>query len=288
MVSLTGIDCIFDYDCENPVIFLPKSKHLYSKSTKRDGYISLSAPVSLGYSAKLATISSRELLLSIKKDAEIVWANKTFKGSVEPISAASSSVDFLLLTGKIEYSDGKISQLSSSNDTLILKIIKGGHVIQYQTPQNSLNKYDWWNESAFIKTATILNPEKKEHKVTRSHNTSVPSTHTYISTDSRDTVSDYSNESSDADSGSGSVLLYLLGGGLLYWIGSVIKNTRCPHCKKFFALRRVGAREYRGRAKTTKEKDGNGNYYTQYWYNYRYTYRCKYCGQTCVEDRVEK
>lgn len=139
MFSLTGIDCIFDYDCENPVIFLPKSKHLYSKSTKRDGYISLSAPVSLGYSAKLATISSRELLLSIKKDAEIIWANKTFKGSVEPISAASSSVDFLLLTGKIEYSDGKISQLSSSNDTLILKIIKGGHFNIKRPKTRSIN-----------------------------------------------------------------------------------------------------------------------------------------------------
>ena len=61
------------------------------------------------------------------------------------------------------------------------------------------------------------------------------------------------------------------------WVLVKLFSTRCPNCKKFFAMRVVNE-EYYGRSKSKREKDSSGKEYTQYYHNYKVTKACKHCG----------
>ena len=93
-----------------------------------------------------------------------------------------------------------------------------------------------------------------------------------------DTSSKESSEASSSDDEStGVFIIVALILVFVIWVLRKLFWTRCPNCKKFFAMRVVNE-EYYGRSKSKREKDSNGQYYTQYYHNYKVTRACKHCG----------
>lgn len=86
-----------------------------------------------------------------------------------------------------------------------------------------------------------------------------------------------SEASSSDDESTGVFIIVALILVFVIWVLRKLFWTRCPSCKKFFAMRVVNE-EYYGRSKSKREKDSNGQYYTQYYHNYKVTRACKHCG----------